>query len=165
VIGAASRAVLSLRSGAGLESRYGASYAVDSVIVTVVFLLVLRQRCLKIQSEWNPRQVKSFVLMTLPAALFSCTTSMLFMIGEAMSCLMEKLNDEDEYWANPDGFGLAGCRDNENEGHFCALALANSGGNYSETCTFKENMCQVRDLKISPTRERSERKRRRSGHK
>jgi hypothetical protein len=90
---------------------------------------------------------------------------MLFMIGEAMSCLMEKLNDEDEYWANPDGFGLAGCRDNENEGHFCALALANSGGNYSETCTFKENMCQVRDPKISPTRERSERKRRRSGHK
>jgi hypothetical protein len=60
------------------------------------------QRCRRIKAEFSVEQVRKFVHVTLPAATFGVLPSMIFLLGESMACLEERLGvDEESDLNNP----------------------------------------------------------------
>jgi hypothetical protein len=112
------------------------------------------------RSEFTPGQAYQYATTTLPVAIVSVIMAILFLTGESVACLAQKLDDDDDKVGPP--YGYAGCRlpgevDNEPlEPHFCAAYMNGTRWRndaqwevYATPCNKRQNMCQCQDRVVS----------------
>ncbi|GMI21802.1 hypothetical protein TeGR_g7258, partial [Tetraparma gracilis] len=140
VLAVLQRSLLSLRSSAGVGHNYGLMYVLESVVFMTGWSCSLQWRRLIIRSTFSPLRTRRFVYFILPAALMGALTPVLFLMGESVSCLTEKLSDD---CGDASCGGLDGCRELEEE-YFCARQRWTDDDAFrldETTCNFAHNMC------------------------
>jgi hypothetical protein len=91
VLGTSSKALLVLRDPDGAIWHVG-----GSIFVTAWIAIGSSQRCRHIKAEFSAEQVRKFVHETLPTGTLGILPSMIFLVGESMSCITEKFGVDAE---------------------------------------------------------------------
>ena len=96
-LGITSRALLAkVPGGVNADSHeaysYGYMYILDSVWTPLSFLVIYR-RSKTIKSKFTSARATQYVFNSLPKVVFSTIVTLLFLIGESMSCLASKARD------------------------------------------------------------------------
>ena len=71
------------------------SFLTGPLFVSVWVAMGTRQRCQRIKSEFTSQQLATFTYQTLPSSVISTFSSLLFLLGESVSCMAEKMRDND----------------------------------------------------------------------
>ena len=74
-------------------SSFKYSYLLEAIFWTVTLYLLCVRRCSTIASTFTPEAIAAFVYGIVPKAIFGTLTSLLFLLGESLSCIIEKSND------------------------------------------------------------------------
>ena len=109
ILGVSSKALFVFRDPTGAIYHIG-----GPLFATAWIAIGASQRCRRVKTEFSVEQVRNFVHKTLPAGALGVLPSIIFLLGESMACITDKLGGDDDgsemcAGADIDTFCKVGC--------------------------------------------------------